>query len=887
DKYPTTPNGKIDKQALLAINNTKAIHTEHNQNSITREEQMLCAIWAEILNLDIDVISVYDDFFNIGGHSLLAMQVVSRINRAFNCDLKLHDLLKHSTIFKLAKKLPKNQKKSPLQIKPTTNKDITSNSYPTTHNQQRIWFLTTLESKMPIYYIAMAYYLNGNLDYNALQNALLEIINRHTILRTKLVIENHQIRQKIIPTQEFDFSLPVIRMTNPSEKDSDSLLYHEGRKPFDLTTGPLIRFSLLKLAEKKHILYFCMHHIINDGWSDNVLNCELCTLYNAYTNNKPTQLKPLPIQYHNFSTWQDRHLTENLIEKQLTYWRKQLGNASALNIPIDYPRPESLTYDGKRVDFKISKNIANKLNQLAAANHTTLFNCMLSAFDILLAKYSGQEDIVLGTTFANRQHWESESLIGLFANTIVLRSNLSHKPTFLTLLQRNKKMITDAYANQDVPFERVVQAVQPLHKRDRNPLFQVMLTFEPVNAKALKLNGLKVNSKRVDLGYSIFDLTLFVQIHDTGLHCTFEYNTNLFMNTTIKLIITNLKALLKHIINNPLQSITDIPTPPQKEHGLIDHTLNQTRTEHIPATKTHISPQTKTEKKLAALWSDLLNIEQVSINDSFFHLGGHSLLTIKLILNINDLFQVDLALSDLFTAPTVKKLAELIDTARQKPAKTEKTASPIIVLQKHSDKTPLFLVHPIGGTVFCYKELANYLSGQSIYALQDPSIEHKTSLFGSLTEMAEYYLKSIQKIQPHGPYLLAGASFGGVVAIEIARQLRAKGEQIKFIGLFDSWAKATKLAAQPPAAPDYFRKLTQHRIELLKNHKIDAIEHQLTLFKAQKTKQKAAENNFWDRYVAKPVTTFLIPGDHESILEEPNVQELAQRLGDALNKSVP
>ncbi|MCK4608033.1 MAG: amino acid adenylation domain-containing protein, partial [Gammaproteobacteria bacterium] len=583
DKFPITQNGKIDKRALLAINNSMAIHSKNIQPPSTIEEQMLCTIWAKALDLTAGNISIHDDFFTIGGHSLLAMQIVIRINNFFGCNLKTHDLFKYSTIAKLAAQIPKKPASKSAKISSNTN--ILTNTYPASYNQQRIWFLSQLEPKDPLYYIAMSFSIIGELNYNSLKNAFLAIITRHEALRTTFIIEESQIRQKIIPIQDFEFILPIVDLTKSHKNNIDNILYNEGCKHFDLINGNLIRTKILKLEENQHILYIGMHHLVTDGWSERIFNHELTALYNASVKNRPLQLTPLPVQYHDFATWQNKHLNGSKINRQLNYWRKQLNNFSTLNLPNDYPRPKIPNYKGKRIEFKISKNIVNQLNQLAATNKTTLFNCLLSAFNILLAKYSGQKDIIVGTTFANRQHAELEQLIGFFANTIVLRSDLSRKPTFLELLKRNKKMTTNAYANQDVPFEKVVKSLLPLYDRNSNPIFQTMITFEPTNVKKLKLTGLKVKSKQIDLGYAMFDLTLFLQVIHTGLFCTIEYNTELFKSITIERMITHFKTLLQNVLQNSAQSIANISILPKPEYKLISHNWNQTKTKY-PHNKT-------------------------------------------------------------------------------------------------------------------------------------------------------------------------------------------------------------------------------------------------------------------------------------------------------------
>ncbi|MBG1266528.1 non-ribosomal peptide synthetase, partial [Nostoc sp. WHI] len=339
--------------------------------------------------------------------------------------------------------------------------------------QQRLWFLNQMQEVNAVYNLASALHLTGTLNIKALEQAVNAVVERHEVLRSSFQIHNNSLVQIISPEANLNIVILDLR-SQPSTEQIEHLATLEAQLPFDLETSPLVRVTILQLKEESHVLLVTMHHIISDAWSTEIFIREITTLYQAFTQGKPSPLEELTIQYADFAHWQRQYLSGQVLETQLNYWQKQLANSPPLlELPSDRTRPAVQSFAGSTEQFQLDKQLTIKLISLSHSSGTTLFMTLLAAFATLLARYSNQEDIVIGSPIANRNRREIEPLIGFFVNTLVLRSNLQGNPTFVELLSRVKQVAMDAYAHQDVPFEQLVEALQPERSLSHNPLFQV------------------------------------------------------------------------------------------------------------------------------------------------------------------------------------------------------------------------------------------------------------------------------------------------------------------------------------------------------------------------------------------------------------------------------
>ena len=455
-----------------------------------------------------------------------------------------------------------------------------ADAYPLSFAQQRLWFLDQLEPGKAIYNLPAAVRLSGQLDTSALSRSFDEVVRRHESLRTTFESVDGQPRQVI--AEPAALPLPLIDLTDRgvSEREAEvaCLVGEEARRPFDLAAGPLLRAKLLRLGNDEHVLLLNMHHIISDGWSLGVLVRELTKLYAGYAAGREPQLPELPIQYADYAVWQQRWLQGPTLEEQLSYWRKQLaGIPSALELPADRPRPAEQSYRGASTSFSLPESITQELRRLARNEDVTLFMLLSAAFKLLLHRYTNQTDIVIGTPIANRKRPELEGLIGFFVNTLVLRTDLSGDPTFHELLAREREVCLGAYANQDAPFERLVEELQPDRSSGHSPLFQVAFILQ--NAPAEQLSSSEVDGGlRVSLiGGSAtqtakFDLTLSIEEGNGELSAAIEFSTELFDVATVERMAGHFVRLVENIVSDASCPISQLEllTDSERRQVLVD-----------------------------------------------------------------------------------------------------------------------------------------------------------------------------------------------------------------------------------------------------------------------------------------------------------------------------
>nr|WP_211178745.1 non-ribosomal peptide synthetase [Brasilonema octagenarum] len=584
ESLPLTPSGKVDRRALRAPD----LHSEITDKYIaprTPIEELLAQIWAQVLK--VELVGIHDNFFELGGHSLLATQLVSRIRNIFKVELPLRELFARATVAELARSLEQLQQQDLELSAPPILPRAKNTDLPLSFAQQRLWFLDQFEPNSPSYNIPLALRLAGTLNQAALEQSLQEIIHRHEALRTNFVSVNEQptqiIRERLTGNREQGIGnreQEIVRTSEPlafipwtvsiidwqhlptSEQESalQQLAQLQAIQPFDLASEPLLRATLVVLSETEHVLLVCMHHIVSDGWSMGVFLQELETLYNAYSQGQTPSLAPLPIQYADFTIWQREWLQGDVLQTQLSYWQQQLKDAPALlSLPTDRPRPAVQTFAGAYQQFTLSVELTDRLVKLSQEQGCTLFMTLLAAYDTLLYRYTGQADILVGTPIANRDRSEIEGLIGFFVNTLVMRSNLAGNPSFSELLGRVREVALGAYAHQNLPFEMLVEALQPERDLSYTPLFQVMFALQNASTSQVELTGLTVTPLITEGTTAKFDLTLIMQNTATGLVGFWEYNTDLFDASTIERLTGHFVTLLEGIIANPQQQISQLP----------------------------------------------------------------------------------------------------------------------------------------------------------------------------------------------------------------------------------------------------------------------------------------------------------------------------------------
>ena len=457
------------------------------------------------------------------------------------------------------------------------------NPAPLSFAQERLWFLDQLQPNQPLYNEAYAFRLEGSLNVTALTQSLNEILYRHEVLRVNFTTIDRQPFQIISPI--LTLALPIVDLQLLSKDklkaEVQRLVTEEQARPFDLANDPLVRVTLLQLYEAQYVLLFTMHHIVCDQWSFGVIIREIVALYKAFFRDKPSSLPELPIQYVDFAIWQRQWLQGEVLEAQVSYWKQQLSGAPALlELPTDHPRPPIQTNRGAKQSLVLSKSLAEALRVLSQQEKATLFMTLLAAFQTLLYRYTSQDDIVVGTTISGRNRAEIEGLIGFFVNTLVIRTDLSGTPSFREILNRIREVALGAYANQDLPFEQLVEKLQPKRNLSHTPLFQVMFQLHNTPTTTLELPGLTLSPLEFDKETAKFDLTLSMVEIKQGLIGTLEYNTDLFNAATITQMLGHFQSLLEGIVVNPDQQISKLPILSEAERQQLLVEWNNTQADY-------------------------------------------------------------------------------------------------------------------------------------------------------------------------------------------------------------------------------------------------------------------------------------------------------------------
>ena len=806
---------------------------------------------------------------------------------------------------------------------------VEAKCFPVSMNQQRLWILDQLQPGIAANHIPVCLRLTGPLVTDALERSLRAVVDRHESLRTTFGFRDNAPLQLInsscaIPLQMRDMS------THPGtdlEAQAHSFVREEIRKPFDLRNGPLLRTALLRLGPEHHILVITMHHVVSDGWSAEVLIRELAEHYSAFVAGQEPNLKPLPVQYSDFTILQRHLLGTERIEEQLSFWRSTLAGAPILhNLPCDRPRPERPTYAGANQILQLDSGLVSELQRFARHQRSTIFMLLTAAFVVLLSKYGKQKDILLGIPVSGRNLVETEPLIGFFVNTLVLRTSVANNMTFNDLLIQVRESLLDAMSHQDVPFERIVDAVRVPRGLGYNPLFQIMFAtfraavqsrqFGPLTASPYVIGG---NTSRFDLSVNVIeglDNTWWVQA---------EYSTELFDHPRITSMLEAYTMLLRTILADSHRQISDLQishfgedisanvqqssTPDAMPTSIAGSSVNgrahswpDRLSKSIASTNTgSAAPPIDVEGKLIDIWQQRLKISSIGVDDDFFALGGNSLLAIALVTEVNRAFGSKLPVSSLFRDGTIRSMANRL---RGRSA----WKSSFVPLTRTGIKPVLFAA---GSYSREYIDLSRSLGrDQPFYQMDVYALQEERSLAGNpvlttVQDIAAHFVLDILSLQPSGPFFLAGRCEGGIIALEIARQLQRQGRQIGALMQFDtpargywqslpwrqriSWALARRenpitiiknrlnriLAPITPSTGNYIWDAIWCAIRAYESDEM--VEGEIIIFRAEQRLLPAQDVALgWDRLGA--IKVYDVPSDHVRLFGNPTAQDIIRHV---------
>jgi Condensation domain len=480
---------------------------------------------------------------------------------AFKVEIGARSFFEEPTVEGLARKIGELLLAGEKDETPRLVKVPRESRLPLSFAQQRLWFLDQLAPNTPLYNIPAAVRLEGRLDLEALERSINEIVRRHEILRTRIEVERGEPVQVVDEWKHCRLETKYLTSLTREEREAEvvRMAKEEAETGFDLARGPLLRVKALGLRADEHLVLFTMHHIVSDGWSMEILIGEVEVLYRAYIAGEPSPLEDLPIQYADFAVWQREWLKGEALETQLKFWRKHLeGELPALTLAIDRQAPEERSHRAAHEYMTLDPGLTAEIKSLSNREGATLFMTLLAAFNVLLYRYSGQEDIIVGTAIANRNAIEREGLIGFFVNTLPLRTDLSGDPTFRELLARVREFALGAYAHQELPFEKLVSELQPKRNLNQMPLFRALFSLQNVQAPAVNLPGLKLSTIAVEGGAAKFDISMLMSETAQELNGTLEYSTDLFDGPAIKKMLSHFRTLLENIVENPNQPLSSL-----------------------------------------------------------------------------------------------------------------------------------------------------------------------------------------------------------------------------------------------------------------------------------------------------------------------------------------
>ena len=590
-QLPLTPNGKIDRRALPAPDGV-AFTTDSEYLAPRNDvESLLVNLWGSVLR--VEHVGPDDDFFSLGGHSLTATRLISRVRETFKIQLTLGELFEHSTAGAMAR-IIERALKSGAQLKqlPRLARTPRDGALPLSFAQQRLWFLDQLEAgTATAYNVPAALRLTGLLNIDALSRSLTEIVRRHEVLRTTFsMIDGQPVQVIAAPSSSSLLRVVELSELNEGEREREvrRLVIEEAQTPFDLKAGPLLRSQLLRLSDREHVALFTMHHIVCDAWSLGILVREVASLYEAFSHDQASPLPELAVQYADFAACQQEWLSGEVLESQLAYWKTKLGgDLPSLELSAARPRPPIPTRRGRTQDFVVPETVSAGLKHLAREEGMTLYMTLLAAFKTLLHRYTNQIDIIVGTPVANRSREELEPLIGFFANSLVLRTDLSGDPTFRELLLRVREVALGAYAHEDLPFEKLVAELQPARDMSRAPLFNVMFTLQNAPQETLELSGLRIVREATGNHETKFDLVFNLLEVGGQIEGSVEYNIDLFDDGTVSQLLDHFQVLLQGVVHDPGRRLSELPLISAEELHQAVIEFNDTRTDGARDTCLH------------------------------------------------------------------------------------------------------------------------------------------------------------------------------------------------------------------------------------------------------------------------------------------------------------
>jgi thioesterase domain-containing protein/acyl carrier protein len=873
-------------------------------------QEMLCEIFAAVLELP--GVGIDEDFFELGGDSMLATRLVSRIQSVLDVDLTVRDLFEAPTVAMVSDRIAGAGRARPALV-PVPRPD----QIPASSGQRRLWFLEQLNGAGALYSIPLALRLAGPFDESALQAALTDVLARHEALRTRFRYEDDELWQVVTPVEQARL---VLRTLSIAPLTVEAALTESAGQGFDLTTELPIRATLYRLGPDDHVLSVTVHHSAADGWSVGVLLHDLAWAYGARAVGRAPVWELVTFQCADHTLWQrellgDESDSDSRAAQGLAYWRETLADLpTGLDLPLDRPRAAVAAHRGSLMPIEFPVELHQQLLKLGRDGRATLFMVLQAGLGALLNRLGAGATIPVGIPLAGRAEPAFDRTVGLLVNTLVLRVEVGGDPTFESLLSRTRGTALAAYGEQEVPFDRLVEVLNPRRSLDRHPLFQVSLVLQNLPSSPVRFPGLSVAELQVETGLAKFDLAMALTEHfeesgdPAGMSGVIEYDADLFDPATISMLADGLVGLLAAAAAAPQTPIGELTFSASAGLAELAARPRPLAVADEPVATASGRVVTWKEQVLCDLFGEVLLLPEVGPDENFFELGGHSLLAVQLVQRLNAALGLEVGAQSLFAAPTAHSLAQHLATDV-----SGELLEPIVSLGSRNRGRPLFVVHAVMGLSWSYTSLLPYLDpDQVVYGLQAPGTVNARDRPSSLRELAMQYVARIRVLQPIGPYRLAGWSLGGLIAHELACVLEGLGEQVELLALIDAYP----LRAQPsdqgvfaaltatlePAAglapPDRATTLDRLRTglglspadaerlvevalglsRLAGGHHPGTFQGRVLFFAASQHPVDGLKPQLWDSFVDGVVDVHRVTGSHYQLLSGPAAGQIGTRL---------
>ncbi|MFI2475733.1 amino acid adenylation domain-containing protein [Nocardia xishanensis] len=801
DALPRTANGKLDRNALPAPDIRAGRFREPN----TPTERVVADTFGELLG--VPRVGLDDNFFALGGNSLIATRIAARLGAALDTRVPVRMVFDAPTVVELAEAV----RTAAAAPGPRPGPRHRPARIPLSAAQRRMWFLNRYDPASPAHNVPIAAEVDGDLDPAVLQTALMDVLARHESLRTVYPVDAEG-----EPYQDIRGLAEAYVPVRVSDADPDAV---PGRvaaaiaEGFDLTVELPIRVSLLRLGPRRAVLVVVMHHIASDGWSLAPLTRDVMMAFMARRAGAAPYWSPLPLQYADYALWQRELLgtdddPDSVAHRQLEYWRGALdGLPEVSTLPSDHPRPAVSTHRAGVVEFDIDAAVQQRIRQICRWHGVSIFMVAHAALAVLLGRLSQEQDVAIGSVIAGRGDGELDELVGMFVNTLVLRSRVRPEDTFENLLAATKDNDLDAFGNADLPFERLVELLAPARSTAHHPLFQVLLVFQNFEREPAALPDLDVRPLEMPTVGAKFDLEwMLAERFDgegapAGMRGSLTFALDLFEPSTAQTFADRFVEVLDVVTANPglLLGELDVTAPPGTVAYELPPNLTQRRTADLP----YRPPVTRTEQEVVSAFETVLDADRVGLDDNFFELGGTSMVAIRLCADLRERLGCAVPVQWMFGDPTPGALAQRIVQQREAgPDGVDPALLPLLPLRASGAGPALFCVHPAIGLAWGYAGLVRHLDpGHPVYGLQSPGVAAEQPDM-SLTERAARYADEMEAVQPEGPYRVLGYSAGGPLAHAIAVELQRRGATVSALVIIDGRADVEPESATEMPPPE-------------------------------------------------------------------------------------